>query len=154
MWLSSADEGVYCMNFPKKQFNLLSLSPQSVGQENYATGVRALFQSKSGDIWVGTRWQSVYRMDRNGVTKHVFSTGDEHIGNVYHIMEDDKGNLWFSTKGDGLVKAVPDEKTAGGFRLNVICIICLICRQSAGMMCISLIRMKRNVSGWVLWTED
>ena len=32
-------------------------------------------------------------MDRNGVTKHVFSTGDEHIGNVYHIMEDDKGNF-------------------------------------------------------------
>ena len=47
---SSADEGVYCMNFPKKQFNLLSLSPQSAGRENYATGVRALFQSKSGDI--------------------------------------------------------------------------------------------------------
>lgn len=118
LWLSSADEGVYCMNFPKKQFNLLSLSPQSAGRENYATGVRALFQSKSGDIWVGTRWQSVYRMDRNGVTKHVFSTGDEHIGNVYHIMEDDKGNLWFSTKGDGLVKAVPDEKAAGGFRFK------------------------------------
>ena len=57
-------------------------------------------------------------MDRNGVTKHVFSTGDEHIGNVYHIMEDDKGNLWFSTKGDGLVKAVPDEKAAGGFRFK------------------------------------
>ena len=118
LWLSSADEGVYCMNFPKKQFNLLSLSPQSAGQENYTIGVRALFQSKSGDIWVGTRWQSVYRMDRNGVTKHVFSTGDEHIGNVYHIMEDDKGNLWFSTKGDGLVKAVPDEKAAGGFRFK------------------------------------
>ena len=67
---------------------------------------------------MGTRWQSVYRMDRNGVTKHVFSTGDEHIGNVYHIMEDDKGNLWFSTKGDGLVKAVPDEKAAGGFRFK------------------------------------
>ena len=116
LWLSSADEGVYCMNFPKKQFNLLSLSPQSVGQENYATGVRALFQSKSGDIWVGTRWQSVYRMDRNGVTKHVFSTGDEHIGNVYHIMEDDKGNLWFSTKGNGLVKAEPDMNSPQGLR--------------------------------------
>ena len=33
-------------------------------------------------------------------------------------MEDDKGNLWFSTKGDGLVKAVPDEKAAGGFRFK------------------------------------
>lgn len=53
LWLSSADEGVYCMNFPKKQFNLLSLFPQSAGRENYATGVRALFQSKSGDITGG-----------------------------------------------------------------------------------------------------
>ena len=99
--------------FPQEAIQSACLRNQP-GRENYTIGVRALFQSKSGDIWVGTRWQSEYRMDRNGVTKHVFSTGDEHIGNVYHIMEDDKGNLWVSTKGDGLVKAVPDEKAAGG----------------------------------------
>ena len=29
------------------------MSPQSAGQENYTIGVRALFQSKSGDIWAG-----------------------------------------------------------------------------------------------------
>lgn len=46
LWLSSADEGVYCMNFPKKQFNLLSLSPQSAGQENYTIGVRAFSNQK------------------------------------------------------------------------------------------------------------
>ena len=57
--------------FPKKQFNLLSLfRNQPVGK--IMRQGKSPFQSKSGDIWVGTRWQSVYRMDRNGVTKHVF----------------------------------------------------------------------------------
>lgn len=118
LWLSSAVEGVYCINFPKKQFNLISLVPDGTGRENNVSGVRALFQSKSGDIWVGTRWQSVYQMDRSGEIKHVFAKGEERIGTVYHIMEDDKGNLWFSTKGDGLVKAVPDAKAPGGFRFT------------------------------------
>ena len=48
-----------------------------------------------------------------------FRQVNEHIGNVYHIMEDDKGKpLVLLTKGDGLVKAVPDEKAAGGFRFK------------------------------------
>lgn len=54
-------------------------------------------------------------MDWNGVIKYVFLIGDEYIGNVYYIMEDDKGNFWFFIKGDGLVKVVFDEKVVGGF---------------------------------------
>ena len=72
LWLSSADEGVYCMNFPKKQFNLLSLSPQSAGRENYATGVRAFSNQKVaisgwapvGRVFIG--WTGTV------LTKHVF----------------------------------------------------------------------------------
>lgn len=117
LWLSSAVEGVYCINFPKKQFNLNSLLPSpTVAKENNTQGIRALFQAKNGDIWVGTRWKEVYRMDKSGEIKHVFASGNEMIGTVYHVMEDDKGNLWFSTKGDGLVKAVPDAKAPQGFR--------------------------------------
>lgn len=51
LWLS-LDEGVYCMNFPKKQFNLLSLSPQISRAGKLYDEVRALFQSKSGDILI------------------------------------------------------------------------------------------------------
>lgn len=116
LWLSSVIEGVYCINFPKKQFNLNTLPTAYPGQEKKVSGVRALFQAKNGDIWVGTRWQNVYRMDRSGKIQQVFSETKDRIGTVYHIMEDDKGNLWFSTKGDGLVKAVPDKKVPGGFR--------------------------------------
>lgn len=118
LWLSSVVEGVYCINFPKKQFNLVSPPVMLPGQEKKTPGVRALFQSQNGDIWVGTRWQNVYQMDRNGVIKQVFTEDKDRIGTVYHIMEDDKGNLWFSTKGDGLVKAVPDKTAPRGFRFT------------------------------------
>lgn len=118
LWLSSVVQGVYCINFPKKQFNLTSPPALLPEQENKTPGIRALFQSQNGDIWVGTRWQNVYLMDRNGVIKQTFAPGKNLIGTVYHIMEDDKGNLWFSTKGDGLVKAVPDRKAPSGFRFT------------------------------------
>lgn len=118
LWLSSAVEGVYCINFPKKQFNLTVPPVLLPGQEKTTPGVRALCQTRNGDIWVGTRWQNVYRMNRNGVVQQTFTPDKDRIGNVYHIMEDAEGNLWFSTKGDGLVKAVPDKSAASGFRFT------------------------------------
>ena len=42
------------------------------------------------------------------------------VGAVYHIMEDKDGNLWFSTKGNGLVKAEPDMNSPQGLRLSLI----------------------------------
>lgn len=119
LWLSSTTQGVYRINFPKKQFRLISPSALFPGQEKKTPGVRALFQAKNGDIWVGTRWQNVYQLDKDGELKQSFAADKkDRIGTVYHIMEDNKGNLWFSTKGDGLVKAVPDKKAPSGFRFT------------------------------------
>ncbi|MDR0988473.1 MAG: response regulator, partial [Prevotellaceae bacterium] len=67
-------------------------------------------------IWIGTRQQEVYRLDSQGVLKQKFDAGNYRIGNVYHIMEDHQGNLWFSTKGDGLVRGEPDENSPLGYR--------------------------------------
>lgn len=117
LWLASTAAGIYCINFPRKQFELTSFQPP-LGLAKSSLGVRALFQAANGDIWVGTRWKDVYQMDRNGRVKQLFSAGPEAIGTVYHIMEDDRGNLWFSTKGDGLVKAVPDKEAPRGFRFT------------------------------------
>lgn len=120
LWLSSTTKGVYRVNFPKKQFHLLQhfASDVPAGAANYNMGVRALYQAKDGDIWVGTRWQEVFRLDRNGQVKQVFSAKNYPIGNVYHIMEDNKGTIWFSTKGQGLVKAEADMNSPQGLRFT------------------------------------
>lgn len=74
LWLASTTLGVYRMNFPKKQFRLLDLRTFSASRaiSDDLMGIRALFQASNGDIWVGTRWQELYRLDSNGHLKQVF----------------------------------------------------------------------------------
>lgn len=119
LWLASTALGVYRVNFPKKQFYLYNPTMGYSKSVDFSTmGVRALFQSKNGDIWIGTRDLDVYRLDKNKQLKQVFSNATYPIGNVYHVMEDNLGNLWFSTKGNGLVKAEPDINSLYGFRFT------------------------------------
>ena len=86
LWLASTSSGVYRLNFPKKQFQLLTeVSPSPVVPErstSWNQGIRALFQAQNGDIWVGTRWQALYRLDRNGQVKQIFSDKNYLLGAV------------------------------------------------------------------------
>lgn len=116
LWLSSTTNGIYCINYPKHQFRLLSINDNLLNEERGQNGVRALQQLHNGDIWIGTRNKKVYVLDRDGKTKHIFSEEKNGIGNVYHIMEDNSGNIWLSTKGGGLVKAVVDKKNNNGYK--------------------------------------
>jgi signal transduction histidine kinase/ligand-binding sensor domain-containing protein/DNA-binding response OmpR family regulator len=121
LWVTSLDNGIYKISFPKKQFSLYSpcsFENKSLDAEICKVGVKALFEAKNGDIWVGTRNSEVYWLARNGALKRKFSEANYNIGNVYHIMEDNRGNLWFSTKGQGLVKAEPDNSSSLGFRFT------------------------------------
>ena len=115
-WLASTDNGLYRVKFPERRFNLTDTPATDGTGEAY--GVRALYQTRDGDIWVSTRKPELYRYDKDGHLKHIYGAGEERIGVVYHIMEDRAGNLWLSTKGDGLVKAVPDASAAKGYRFT------------------------------------
>ena len=110
LWLTSSTQGVLRVSFPKQQFNLFN-----IGQSTLNTGVKALYQTRNEDIWYSTRQAEVYCVDKNMKIKHIFGSGNNFIGSVYHIMEDHKGNLWFSTKGNGLVLAEPMD---GKYRLT------------------------------------
>jgi len=121
LWVTSLDNGIYKITFPKKQFSLFSpcsFENKTTDPEICKVGVKSLFEAKNGDIWVGTRNSEVYRIARNGALKQKFFEGNYNIGNVYHIMEDNQGNLWFSTKGKGLVKAELDNSSKLGFRFT------------------------------------
>lgn len=64
--------------------------------------VRRIFQDSRGHLWFGTNSDGVCRYDGERLT--YFSTSEGLAGNgVTGIMEDRKGNMWFSTSG-GLSK--------------------------------------------------
>ncbi len=107
LWITSADNGIYRINFTPQQFRVIPL-PSNAG------GVRALYQMRNGNILVGTRSKNLYLLSPEGkVIKSL-----DGIGSVYHIMQDDKDRLWFSTKGDGLVCATPDASLPYGYRFD------------------------------------
>ncbi|KAA6319524.1 Sensor histidine kinase TmoS, partial [termite gut metagenome] len=120
LWLSSSS-GIYCVNFLPKQFRLFGLQTFKratlyTEKEVLNPSINALFRAQNGDIWIGTQ-QNLYLIDKSGQLKEVFMTlTHPTISNVCHIMEDNKGNLWFSTKGEGVIKAIPDAQALYGFR--------------------------------------
>ncbi len=116
LWLSSTANGVLKISFPKQQFNLFHLPPTNPTSTDFA--VKTMYQTKNGDIWVATRQGEVYQLDRSKKVKHVFSVKNNYIGNVYNIMEDRKGDIWFSTKGNGLVRAELNNASSSGFNFT------------------------------------
>lgn len=114
LWLASTAQGIFRISFPKQQFNIIHPGDNVKPIE----AAKALFQSRNEDIWVGTRQAEVFQLDRNGKVKQIFSAKNNYIGNVYHIMEDREGNLWFSTKGNGLVLAEKNNLSPSGFNLT------------------------------------
>ena len=118
LWLSSTTNGVYKVRFPKYNFKFLFpglLDLQKADNDN--VGVRAVYQARNGDLWVGLRSGVLYCIDiRTKAVKRKYGMAD--IGAVYNIMEDRDGNLWFSTKGSGLVKGTPDALAPQGLRVT------------------------------------
>lgn len=119
LWLSSTNNGLYKVYFPRYDFKFLYSSTIMPGGYSSVTnnGVRSLYQSRNGDLWVATRNGNLYCIDIK-TNKPKFSFDKSDIGVVYHIMEDDKGNFWFSTKGSGLVKGSPDALSPKGMVLT------------------------------------
>lgn len=118
IWLSSTTSGVYKLFFPKYNFRFLfSDILETSDFTNETNGIRTIYQSRNGDLWIGTREGVLLCLDaRTRTVKRRFGKGE--IGVVYHIMEDREGNLWMSTKGSGLVKATYDELAPQGLSLT------------------------------------
>lgn len=117
LWLSSTSSGVYKVCFPR--YNFRFMFPQMLITDNDSdnNGIRAVYQARNGDLWIGTRKGELFCMDlKTRNIKRKF--GSNEIGPVYHIMEDNKGNYWFSTKGAGLIKATPDAMAPQGLRIT------------------------------------
>ncbi len=107
-WLGTGD-GVYQIITPIPQFRLIPLPLEA------RDGVKALFQLRDGRILAGLRSKKLLVLDARGAILKTYDYAQYHIGSVYHIMEDHRHHLWLSTKGDGLVEAIPDGKDSWNF---------------------------------------
>lgn len=117
LWLSSVNNGAYKISFPGHSFDFiypgLFSRPGDAGDNS---GVRSIYRTRGGELWVGTRGGELFCIDEH--TGRILRHFSGDIGNVYHIMEDDSGNLWLSTKGAGLIKATPDVMAPRGMRMT------------------------------------
>ena len=112
LWVTTTAQGIYCINTPRRQFNLITLPADD------QTGVRSLYQTRRGDIIVGARSRHVYIYGMDGQLRQTLPYDQYGIGAVYHAMEDGQGRLWLSTKGDGLVVASIDSTQSTGYRFT------------------------------------
>ena len=112
LWVSSSSDGVYCISKPRHTFSLISLP------NNDLTGVRCLYQTRQGNIIVGTRSRDVYIYQADGQLVYTLPYTQYGIGAIYYAMEDNRGRLWLSTKGDGLVVGTPDRSQPTGYLLT------------------------------------
>lgn len=97
LWVTTTADGIYRLNTPRRQFSLITLP------DNDLTGVRCLYQMRNGQMLVSTRSRNIYLYDMDGNLLRTLAYNRYGLGAVYHAMEDDKGRLWLSTKGDGLI---------------------------------------------------
>lgn len=107
-WLATGN-GVYQIITPIPQFRIIPLPIEA------HDGVKALFQLRDGRILVGMRSKKLLVLDARGTVINTYDYARYHIGSVYHIMEDHQHHLWLSTKGDGLVEAIPNGKGSWDF---------------------------------------
>ncbi|MFZ1688854.1 MAG: two-component regulator propeller domain-containing protein [Flavobacteriales bacterium] len=72
---------------------------KQVGGDRQITGIlRRIFQDSKGHFWFGSNSEGIYRYDGNTLTW--FSRADGISGSqVTGILEDRKGDIWFSTNG-------------------------------------------------------
>lgn len=109
LWLSTYSRGIENVCFLKNNFRLNTLSPDPNALST--NNVRAVFEDRYMNLWVGTKHGELYCFDKNRKLRKVFSRntrapGDIHFdGMVYTIFQDRSGNLWFGTKGDGIIQA-------------------------------------------------
>lgn len=105
LWIGTYSQGIFILNTKTYELSHVANFPQSV---------YALYRDSKSRIWIGTMEGTfLYNRDnRNFIKLHDFSAI------TIDIDEDHKGNLWFSTQGDGLWRFNSSNKVWKQYKPN------------------------------------
>lgn len=120
LWMCTHSKGLEKITFLPNHFHLTS--PHPLNYESLSNDVRSLFQDKKGRLWMGLRDGKVriYNAAEEFIgyltaSGTLSKTGEHIIGVAYHIMQDSRGRIWISTKGNGIYRV---EETGTSFRMQ------------------------------------
>lgn len=101
LWISTYDKGIDRINIEPEKFQLTDIR----SQKQYSSEVRAIHQRENGDILIANKSGNVLYYDEDLQLKRTFSVKEL----VYCIHEDRDKNLWFGTRGSGLIKGIVQQ---------------------------------------------
>ena len=120
LWLCTHSKGLEKVSFTDRQFHISRI--KECKSHSLMNSVRAVFQDKEGNLWVGMKNGFLYVYDQQHHCKgyltkqgRVAMQGTPMKGVVYSIMQDRQGTLWIGTRGEGLIKA---DKLGENYRLS------------------------------------
>lgn len=108
LWCATLDTGVF-------QIEFTSEGAANIRQYGFFTGAGAIWSitaRSNGEIWIGTETMGVYRVYKE-VEDHIeYTIYGEKEGLpptiILAILEDDEGNMWLGSNGDGAIKFLGD----------------------------------------------
>ena len=111
LWIGTGTGGLNMLDLKKKvgtqaAFEHFEHQPSNSNSLS-GNSVKAIFQDRSGALWVGTEFNGLNRMDPSTGKFTHFKHLENTAGSLSHdhvsaILEDKQGRLWISTNGGGL----------------------------------------------------
>lgn len=115
LWAATTGEGIVIINLTNKELDPIHVNAanQSFGNIKSNT-IREIIESKSGLIWIATKFGGLHYFDRRQQTFSILKKSEDGEKGLNHnyvtsVIEDSLSNIWFGTKGGGLNKL--DRKT-------------------------------------------
>jgi len=104
LWMSTVSRGLEKVTVITPKVDVIALPTQSEDKIS-SSEVRAMLKDSKGYVWVAAKSRELYRYSPDMSSCIRFP--DRHSGDVgviYSIFEDNEGNIWLGTKGDGLIR--------------------------------------------------
>lgn len=112
IWMSTIRRGLEKLELFSNHISRYKLEPDATSYD--ANEIRAILQDrKSGKLFIGSKAGKLYIFDKGKRTVTDKNSEGGNIGRIYNLMQDRKGNIWMSTKGNGLYRMTADGN--GGY---------------------------------------
>lgn len=95
IWIGT-EEGLATFDYKTEAF---TIQTNKVPNYKFGTFITHILQDKDGNIWLTTKGQGIYRLDRKtfSFTHQITKNNGLAHNNTYAILQDDEGYFWIST---------------------------------------------------------